>query len=175
MKRVLFTLTVLTATTLGSFAQTGASISTPAKTGGKFSIGVEAGLPLGDASDSFSSIIGGSVKYEASIGVNTYFTISGGYNSYTTKNVLIAIGVPSSFGFVPLKAGIKYYSTDGFFLEGQVGVTISTEKNGSNFFAYSPGVGYSFNGGLEAGVRFEGWTKGTGSVNQLGLRLAYRF
>jgi hypothetical protein len=173
MKKVLFTIAVLAAATLGSFAQT-ASTSTSVTTGGKFSIGAEGGLPLGDASDAFSAVAGASIKYEVPIATNTYFTISGGYNAYFTKSTLTDMDVPSSFGFVPLKAGIKYYSEGGFFLEGQIGIVISTEKYGSNLFVYAPGIGYSFNGGFEAGIRFEGW-KNEGSVNQLGLRLAYRF
>ena len=81
----------------------------------------------------------------------------------------------SSFGFVPLKVGVKYYFDQGFFGEGQVGAAISTQSGGGTAFAYAPGIGYSFPGGFEAGVRYEGWSKDGGTTSQANLRLAFNF
>jgi hypothetical protein len=171
MKKFLLTSALFIFVALKSFAQTTASTNG----GGKFSIGIEAGVPVGDASDGFNAVIGGSVKYELPMAAKTYFTLSAGYSAFLTKGDLTAIGVPSSFGFVPLKAGIKYYSSDGFFLEGQAGIVFSTEEGGGSAFVYAPGIGYTFNGGFEMGVRYEGWPKDGGTTSQIGLRLAYRF
>ena len=62
-----------------------------------------------------------------------------------------------------------------FFLEGQLGVVFSTESGGGSAFAYAPGIGYTFDGGFEAGVRYEGWPKDGFTTSQIGFRLAYRF
>lgn len=159
----------------------GAAFGAKAQTndGGKFNIGIETGIPLGNASDISSIALGASLKYELPIVQKTYFTISAGYSEFlysgSYKDFLREYGVTkSSSGFVPLKAGIKYYFSPNFFGEAQAGAAISTDQGGGTAFAYAPGVGYSFNGGFEFGVRFEGWTH-DGSLNQVGFRLAYRF
>jgi hypothetical protein len=173
MKKILFALAVLGGTALSSIAQTASTSSSPKTEGGKFSIGLEGGLPVGDVSNGFNAVVGGSLKYEFPTATNTYFTISGGYSAFLTKAVLKNLGAQSSVGFVPLKAGIKGYVSDGVFLEGQLGVVFSTENNGGHAFVYSPGLGYTFSGGFEAGVRYEGWAN-NGTVSQVALRLAYR-
>jgi hypothetical protein len=164
MKKILLALFILGATAFSSFAQS--------KDGGKFSIGFEAGLPVGDAHHFYNSVLGGSLKYELPIAESTLFTISGGYNSFKIKDVFgIDFG---SIGAIPVKAGIKYYIQQGFFAEGQVGAAFYTGDADGTAFVYSPGIGYTFDGGFEAGVRYEGWSN-HGTISQVGLRVAYRF
>jgi len=173
MKKILLALTVLAGTTLAGFAQQTAA-SSKANEGGKFSIGIDAALPTGDAGDFYSAGFGGSIKYEVPTAKNTFFTISGGYESFLYKSIYKVPGYSSSDSFVPLKAGIKYYSDGGFFLEAQAGISIYTGNNSFTSFAYSPGIGYSFNGGLEVGARYEAWVK-DGTFGQAAVRLAFRF
>ncbi|WP_419701156.1 hypothetical protein [Mucilaginibacter sp. NFX135] len=173
MKKVLLALAIIAGTAFTTFAQTKSGDS------GKFSIGVDAGLPLGSTKDISSFAIGGSLKYELPIATGTLFTISGGYTRFLYKSefkdALKALGVnKSGEGFIPVKAGIKYYIENGFFAEGQLGAVFSTESGGGTAFAYSPGVGYTFDGGFEAGVRYEGWSH-NGTISQVALRLAYCF
>ena len=174
MKRLLLAITLLGVTALSSFAQSSSPASSSPKAAAKFSIGLEGGLPVGDASNAYNAVIGGSVKYELPTAPNAFFTISAGYNAFLLKGELKGLGIPSTAGFIPLKAGIKYYSEGGFFLEGQLGIVFSTESGGGHAFVYAPGIGYSFSGGFEAGVRYEGWSNG-GTTSQVGLRLAVRF
>lgn len=169
MRKILLLTTLLASTVFASFAQTSRS-----KDEGKFSIGLEGGLLVGDASNFYNAAIGASVKYEYPIATSTYFTISAGYTALLTKSALKDEGFKSSYGTVPLKAGIKYYIQNGFFAEGQLGAAFYTESGGGTAFAYSPGIGYTFDGGFEAGVRYEAWSK-NGTTSQVALRLAYRF
>jgi len=173
MKKILFTITVLAGAALSSFAQT-TSTATTAKEGVKFSIGAEGGIPIGDASNVYSSVIGGSVKCEIPISPTAYITLSGGYNAFLIKSSLQDPLGQSSSNLIPVKAGIKVYTDGSFFLEGQAGSVFSTESGGGNSFAWSAGFGYTFSGGFEAGARYEAWTNG-GTIGQAGLRLAYRF
>jgi len=168
MKKVLLALAIIAGTAFTTFAQTKSGDS------GKFSIGVEAGLPVGDAHQVFKSVFGGSLKYELPIAPSTWFTVSAGYNSFQVKKELKDAGLDGSYGAIPVKVGIKYYLEQGFFAEGQVGAAFGTKSGSSTAFAYSPGIGYTFDGGFEAGVRYEGWSK-NGTTSQIGLRLAYRF
>jgi hypothetical protein len=162
MKKILLALLILGGTAFTTFAQS--------KDGGKFSIGFEAGLPVGDAHNFYSSVFGGSLKYELPIAESTFFTLSAGYNSFKVKEIFGG----GSNGAIPLKAGIKYYFDRGFFAEGQLGAAFSTQSGGGTAFVYAPGIGYTFDGGFEAGVRYEGWSH-NGTISQVGLRLAYRF
>ena len=173
MKKILLALAIIAGTACTTFAQTQSGDS------GKFSIGVDAGLPLGNIHNYSSFVLGGSIKYELSIAPSTWFTISAGYENFLYKSGykdnLKAFGIDrSGAGFIPVKAGIKYYIQNGFFAEGQLGAAFSTYKGDGTAFVYSPGIGYTFDGGFEAGVRYEGFSKG-GTINQLALRLAYRF
>ncbi|RVU00186.1 DUF3575 domain-containing protein [Mucilaginibacter limnophilus] len=175
MKKFLLALVVLSGTAYGALAQT----SEP----GKFSVGVEAGLPLGDAGDAFNFAIGGSLKYELPVAEQFSVSLSAGYTNLMykgeVKDALEESGESKSgIGFIPVKAGAKYYFNgsfnEGFFGEAQLGATFSTEEGGGTAFTYAPGVGYSFGNGLETGLRYEAWSN-DGTISQLGLRIAYKF
>jgi len=171
MKKQLFTLLFTVGIVAGSFAQSKPD-SSASRGGIKFNIGAETGLPVGQVSDGYNLVLGGSVKLEVPTYAGTYFTLSAGYNVFFVKSAFKWPGMPSTSGFVPLKAGLKCYS-DNFFVEAQAGIVFSTEGNG-HAFAWSPGIGYSLNNGLEFGVRYEGWTNG-GTTGQISARIAYRF
>jgi hypothetical protein len=174
MKKLLLTLIILSGITKCCFAQDVTTApAKPSGSGVKFNIGAEAGLPVGDVSSVYSFIIGGSVKAEIPTATRTFLTLSAGYNSWLVKSDLKGL-FGSSEGFVPLKAGIKYYAEENFFLEGQAGIVFSTETGGGHAFVFSPGIGYTFSGGFEAGLRYEGWSNG-GTTSQLGLRVGFRF
>lgn len=169
MKKILLALFVLGVTACTSFAQTKDSDA------GKFSIGVDAGLPVGNASNVYTFAIGGSLKYDMPIGSGAFVNLSAGYQSFMVKSALKDIGFPSSSGFIPVKVGLKYYfDGQGFYGEAQVGAAFSTESGGGKAFAYAPGVGYTLDGGLDLGVRYEGWSH-DGTISQVALRVAYSF
>jgi len=170
MKKILLALFVLGVTACSSFAQT-----TKSSDAAKFSIGVDAGLPIGTTSDVYSFAIGGSLKYDMPIGSGAFVNLSAGYQSFMVKSALKNAGFPSSSGFVPIKVGLKYYfEGQGFYGEGQLGVAFSTESGGGKAFAYAPGIGYTLDGGFDIGVRYEAWSN-NGTVSQIALRLAYGF
>jgi len=171
MKKILLAIALLGGAATRSFAQT---TTTPTPASGKFSIGVEAGLPVGTTSDVSNFAIGGSLKYELPVSAGTFVSLSAGYTDFLYKSDIKAAIGKSGEGFIPVKAGLKYYFNAGFYGEGQLGAVFSTESGGGTGFAYAPGIGYSFSGGLDAGVRYEGWSH-DGTTSQVALRLAYRF
>ncbi|HEY8927712.1 MAG TPA: outer membrane beta-barrel protein [Mucilaginibacter sp.] len=167
MKKILLALFVLGVTACSSFAQTKSSDVA------RFSIGVDPGIPVGDASNAYNFAIGGSLKYDIPISTGTFFNLSAGYTAFLTKSVLKQAGFKSSYGYIPLKAGIKYYfNGQGFYGEAQLGATFSTESGGGTAFAYAPGFGYTVDGGFDIGVRYEGWSH-DGTVSQIALRISY--
>ncbi len=114
------------------------------------------------------------MKYEHPIADQLFLTGSAGYSRLLYKDDFKSKFGVSSVGFIPVKAGVKYYFDDAFFAEGQLGASFSTESSKTVLFAYSPGIGYSFANGLEAGIRYEAWSK-NGTTSQVALRVAYRF
>jgi len=184
MKKILFTLAVVCGTVWSSFAQsvsnnTTTTSSSPADHA-RFSFGLDGGVTLNHVRGNSTGVWGASGKYELPIATNTLFTISAGYTylPYTSfeKEFLKADGNNSSgANFIPVKVGIKYYVSHGFFVEGQAGVAFAVKgPNYKTSFAWSPGVGYTFDSGIEVGARFENWSN-SGALNQANLRLAYRF
>ena len=166
MKKALLFLTVLCGLSIGAFAQTSSE-------GSKFSIGLEGGLPTGDAHQVYKAVIGASIKYDYKVAENTFVTGSAGYNAFLVKSEFKSIA-GSSNGAIPVKAGLKYFFGSGFYGEGQLGAAFSTESGGGTAFVYAPGIGYDFGSGVDVGVRYEGWSK-DGTISQVGVRLGFSF
>lgn len=169
MKKILLAAALLVGVSFTTFAQSNDE-------GGKFSIGLEGGVPVGDASDAYNAVVGGSLKYQLPIATSTSFTISAGYSAFLGKDNYLNLGIKApSYTAVPIKAGLKYHFSEGFYGEGQVGVAIGTKSGAKTGFAYAPGVGYDFGGGVDIGVRYEGWAYSGGSISQVAARLAFSF
>jgi hypothetical protein len=59
---------------------------------------------------------------------------------------------------------------------GQLGVTFSTEKDGGSAFTYAPGVGFQISENVDVLAKYTGMSvKDGGSINEIGVRLAYNF
>lgn len=169
MKKVLLVLGLVGGMAANSFAQSSSSSDKK----GAFSIGVEAGLPLGDAGDFNSVVLGASLKYEHPVAENTFITGSAGYNAFLTKSEFKDF-IGSTTGFIPVKAGVKQMLGSGFYGEAQLGAAFGTKSGVGTAFAYSPGVGYNFSNSIDAGIRYEAWSN-NGTTSQLGLRVGFKF
>jgi hypothetical protein len=172
MRKVLLLAVLIVSAVTASFAQTSKSNS-----GGKFSIGIDPGLPVGSASDYSSFAIGGDLKYAIPAAANFDVSLSAGYSVFIGKTYNIA-GQSISGGDlkgIPVKVAGRYNfnGSTGFFGEFGVGAAF-IQDGGGTAFVYAPGIGYAADGGFEVGLRYEGWSK-TGTVSEIGLRLAYSF
>ena len=136
-----------------------------------FSIGLEAGLPVGENGKVYSSIFGGSLQYEYMPANDIGITLSGGYLNYAFKSSYGG----SSIGFVPLLAGFKYYFTQGVFFHGQFGAAIGTSQGQGTSFAYAPGFGFAITPQLDAELKYMGISNSGGTLGDVGLRIAYNF
>lgn len=142
----------------------------------KFSIGVDAALPLGDWDNIYSFGIGGSAQADYMVAPELGLTLHAGYLNLSGKdyNVLGTNAKYPSLGLVPVLAGIKYYFSPKFYGSAQLGATFVTEGGGS-LFTYAPGIGYYFSENLDAGIKYTGMSDDGESVSLLGLRIAYTF
>jgi hypothetical protein len=166
MKKLLLSLALVAGLGFAASAQTEGAVK-------KLSIGGEVGLLTEEGSKDFL-IAGGSLQVEFPVAKSLNLTGSAGYLSlfYTGP------GASLSTGFVPLKAGAKYYFGGNFYAAGEVGASISTENGGGTAFAFAPALGASFSvspkSSLDFGLRYETWSK-DGSSSFVALRAAYAF
>lgn len=173
MKKLLLSLALVAGLTYAASAQTEGAVR-------KLSVGAEFGLPT-EGSDEL--LIGGSLQFEQPLATSFNFTVSAGYISDMitgdSKTLLESIGAKTSYGFVPLKAGAKYYFGKNFYGAAEAGAAISTENGGGTAFAFGPTLGASFSvaekSSLDFGVRYENWSRNGNSSGFIGLRAAFAF
>ncbi|HEY9004157.1 MAG TPA: outer membrane beta-barrel protein [Mucilaginibacter sp.] len=172
MRKILLLAVLIVSAATASFAQTSKSSSE-----GKFSIGIDPGLPVGSSSDGSSFAIGGDIKYALPVATNFDVSLSAGYSVFIGKTVDfggVSAKVPD-IKAIPVKLGGRYNfnGATGFFGELGIGAAF-VQDGGGTAFVYAPGVGYVADGGFEVGIRYEGWSK-NGTEGQIALRVAYSF
>jgi hypothetical protein len=166
---------------------TPASASTTTSGGVRFSIGVDAGIPSGSLSNSYNWNLGGSVQADIPVANQLFVTVNAGYNNIYGKTI-DGISAPN-IQLLPVKAGLKFFPVNNFYIQGEAGAAFALNKSDVGFnntaaFVYAPQVGYQFQLGgknyIDAGVRYEASTKFNSNiddskVNFFGLRVAYGF
>ncbi|MES2448542.1 MAG: hypothetical protein V4546_15245 [Bacteroidota bacterium] len=175
MKKLLLSLALVAGLGFAASAQTEGAVR-------KLSVGADFGFPTGSNSEN-QLYVGGSLQFEQPVAKALNLTLSAGYlaNMVTgnPKDILEAAGLPTSFGYIPLKAGAKYYFGGNFYGAGEVGAAISTEDGIGTSFILAPTLGTSFSvsdkSSLDFGVRYENWSRDGGSRGFIGLRAAFAF
>ena len=163
---------------------------------GRFSVGAELGLPMGDFGDVASMGFGGSLRYELPVSDNIGVTATAGYLMFSGKS-------EGGFDFpdwsmIPVQIGGKYYITDnqeGLYFGVEVGIHSSKVKTpaytytdpftGLTFevpsasatstdLSYAPEVGYHL-ANIDLGLRYQMVATEGATTSYLGLRIAYVF
>lgn len=160
-----------------------------------WSAGVAITAGLSDLSSYGRFIPGMELALYRDLGSGLSGLLATGYTRFpsaTTKNIDLDgnIYYDSGYGFIPVKAGVRYHMTKKFFIEGAVGEAFRSDEyaaisnpstNGSTIidypaahqFMYSISAGFSFSNGLEAGLKKEAYK--INDYQQYALRLGYRF
>jgi hypothetical protein len=154
------------------------------------SVGVDAGIPTGNLNNGYNWNIGGSVQADIPVANQLFVTVNAGYNSIQGKSNAYGTGLTATnIQLLPVKAGLKFFPVNNFYIQGDAGAGFALNKSSLGFtntaaFIYAPQVGYQFPLGgksfLDAGVRYEGSSKFTSGndnsqVNFVALRVAYAF
>lgn len=180
MKKLFLTAAAAVALFSGAFAQTKLSTTS---SGAKLSVGLDFGVPVGDWSNAYSIGFGGNGKAEIPVASGVNFTLTAGYTSFyakdANKNVRKALGIDTYDGFIPVKAGGKFFFGENFYGEAELGARFGTNNSTGTAFIYAPGLGFSFpvsdKNDIDFGARYEGWSQDGGNVGLVGFRLAYKF
>lgn len=169
------------------------STSTTTKSGIRYSIGVESGITVGNVKDTHKWNLGGSVQADIPVANQLFVTINAGYNNiFGKKNITIG-GVANQdvtdLHLIPVKAGLKFFPVENFYIQGEAGAAFLLNKEVYNdksvAFVYAPQIGVQFpvsasGNFIDAGIRYEATTKfnsiySTSKPSFIGLRLAYGF
>jgi Outer membrane protein beta-barrel domain len=144
----------------------------------KFSVGVEAALPLGDFGKAYTFGIGGTAQADYKVAEDLALNLNAGYISFQPKSITVlgATVKGKAVGYVPILAGVRYYFTEEVFALAQLGITIATASGtSSSLFTYAPGIGYKFSDNVDAALKYTGYSKDGNNSSTIGLRVAYTF
>lgn len=173
MKRLLFVLLSF-ATITAAKAQTGDAPAEP-----KFGLGADFAFPMGSFRDQTNFGVGGSILYQHPVSRNLSITGNVGYLQLNGKKTILNLKYRE--GFVPIKAGARYFLSENIYGGAELGVSISTASgNGSGTsFIYVPALGVSFpvsnEGAVDLGIRYESWTRSNSTRSFIGIRAGYNF
>jgi hypothetical protein len=152
---------------------------------GRFKVGVNAGLPMGDAKDAFSVNLGADVAYMwkitdkfsagATTGFSTYLAKDYTYTTvvmtpYPTIQEVTSKGKNASY--IPVAGTAQYSLTDKFFVGADLGYAVSVGE-GDGGFLYQPKVGYQ-NEKIELYAAYKGISN-DGSISSLNIGCNYKF
>ena len=174
---------------LGAKAQTATGSTTSATTtsGIRYSIGVDAGIPIGDFNNTHSFNLGGSLQTDIPVTSQLFVTVNVGYNNFFGKSVGNSSINYTNINLLPVKAGLKFFPVQNFYVQGEAGASFLLNKNtlgatNSVAFVYAPQVGVLFpvstKSFIDAGLRFESnsaFVNNGSNLNFIGVRLAYGF
>jgi len=184
MKNLTKAIATVTIAVAGLFASNSvkAQSATPANAW-RFGIGVEAGAPTGNLHNVSNVMLGGTARLQYGVNQNVALMLTSGY--YNNFGKKVASGISDikypSVGIVPVKAGIKGYIGDGFYLSGEVGAGFETKDvyaraDGSKDtkLILAPGIGYSWTN-VDFGVRYENFSGQNNNYGIVAARIAYGF
>jgi len=155
----------------------------------RFGIGVEGGVPTGNAHDISNFELGGTARLQYGISKNLALTLTSGYYNFFGKTYTTSFSDGTStttitvkgrsLGIVPVKAGVKGFFTDNLYLGAEAGAGFEVhaivdggEKDTK--LILSPAIGWA-NKSWDVGVRYENFSGQGNSYGLVGLRLAYGF
>ncbi len=139
------------------------------------SAGFELGIP---AHNTYSIGLGGSIKGELPLIPSLSLTATAGYSYFMHKSTIF--GTANKDGatiFIPLKGGLRYFLSSGFYVEGEAGTTIQSNNETAKRFTFAIGPGFIFPLGphsdIDFGLRYE--KQSSAALQQSGIRIAYRY
>ncbi len=169
MKKVLFAFAIVVA----SFA---ANAQESAGSGFKFGGGIRLGLPVGTFGDYHGFGIGAELQGEYNFSPNVAGTITTGYMNFMGKDFEVpGYGTieGSSFGYIPVLAGVRVYPSTSFFIGARAGLSFSTAEGGGSAFTYEPQVGYNAQK-FQFALGYQALSD-EGTLGHLGLTAIYKF
>lgn len=151
----------------------------------EFSVGLTAGIPVGDAGDFYTFNLGLDANYlwevsdDFSAGVATGYNTSFG-DDFSTPDVTIAgITIPGftyeldNFDYIPLAAAGRFNASEEFVLGADLGYAIVLTDGVDGGFYYRPMVGYNVSDKIQISVSYRG-VSNDGSFSTINAGVNYK-
>jgi hypothetical protein len=184
-------LIAIAATALAIFFTTNVKAQAVKPEGWRLGIGLEGGIPTGNAHDISNFELGGTARLQYGLSNNLALTLTSGYYNFFGKTYNATVVDPitnsvttvnikgGSLGMIPVKAGIKAFFTPNFYFgaEAGAGFEIHEPVDGEvkdTKLILSPGVGYASKS-WEVSARYENFSGQSNNYGLVGLRIAYGF
>ena len=172
--------TAFTAAALLFTSNAKAQTAAPAPNPWRLGIGLEAGIPTGNAHDFSDFELGGTVRLQYDASDHFAWTLTSGYYNMFGKNVSVitplgtVTGKAADLGIVPVKLGIKAFFAPTWYFGAEAGAGFETISEGNTKLILSPGLGYA-NKTWDIAARYENFSGQGNSYGLAGLRVAYAF
>ncbi|WP_143065562.1 hypothetical protein [Mucilaginibacter sp. OK283] len=147
----------------------------------RLGIGITGGIPTGNAHDGSNFLLGGDARLQYGVSNNVALTLTSGYYNFFAKTYDQVDGTTvkgKDQGLIPIKAGVKAFVAENFYLGAEAGVGFETQAhlygNKDTKLILSPGIGYA-NKSWDIGARYENYSGQSNSYGFVGLRVAYGF
>jgi len=134
----------------------------------RFGIGLEAGVPTGNANTISNFELGGTARLQYDMTSHFAWTLTSGYYNMFAKDGY------SSLGLVPVKLGIKEFFAPKFYFGAEAGAAFETDQSKDTKLDLSPTLGWA-NHTWDVGVRYENFSGQGNNYGLVGLRVAYAF
>lgn len=145
-----------------------AAVSTKAQSSAlKFGVGLNLGIPAHNLSGS-SIAAGADIMAHYSASKQVAITGDVGYTALFAKNG------GKTTNIIPLRAGLRFYPSNNFFVAGKIGAGFLSGNGSVTTTAYSFGAGYKMDSQLEIGASYDGYSK-NGTIGLVNIRLGYFF
>jgi hypothetical protein len=164
----------LAVTAAAIFFGTNVNAQTTAPNPWRLGVGVEAGIPTGNASNISSFELGGTARLQYDASDHFAWTLTSGYYNMFGKDIPGTSTKYESLGIVPVKLGIKAFFAPEFYFGAEAGAGFETVNEGSTKLILSPALGFA-NKTWDVGVRYENFSGQDNSYGLAALRIAYAF
>ena len=157
-----------------------AQTTTTAPNPWRLGIGLETGIPTGNAHDFSDFELGGTARLQYDASDHFAWTLTSGYYNMFGKTVTVATplgpvtGKAEDLGIVPVKLGIKAFFAPNIYFGAEAGAGFETISEGNTKLILSPALGFA-NKTWDVGVRYENFSGQGNSYGLAGLRIAYAF
>jgi hypothetical protein len=167
---------IATALTVTLFFTTHVNAQTTPANAFRLGIGLETGIPTGNARIGSDFILGGTARLQYGVSSNFAITLTSGAYHFFPVNIPGTNTKYDSFGEIPIKAGFKEFFVPNLYFGAEAGVAIEALDSGTGpkRFILSPAVGYA-NNHWDVGVHYDNFSVKQGSFGLVGLRIAYGF
>jgi len=162
------------ATAAAIFFAVNADAQTTAPNPWRLGIGLEAGIPTGNAKNISNIELGGTARLQYDASDHFAWTLTSGYYNMFGKDIPGTDTKYQSLGIVPLKVGMKAFFAPQFYFGAEAGAGFETISGGNTKLILSPALGFA-NKTWDIGVRYENFSGQDNSYGLAGLRVAYAF